>query len=129
MKVSRRSFLGGLGCIVASFVIPSPPQDDILPQNDKASTPNIRQNVAPIPFFYTAMVRELGDIEWRKTPGVRIWISTDKEGYDVIWRGTTDCDGLARDVCDNVPYLSKGKYFLWQRKRGYEFENPSVEIV
>lgn len=62
-------------------------------------------------------------------PGATVWISTDSAGSNVIWEGTTDANGVARDVNDELPYLDPGTYYFWVQAEGYSFSNPDTETV
>jgi len=61
--------------------------------------------------------------------GVEVWVSTDNPAVNIIWKGTTDAFGDARDVLENVPALDAGTYYFWRQKSGYTFDNPDTEIV
>ncbi len=37
--------------------------------------------------------------------GVEVWITTDTSGTFVVWNGTTDASGIARDADNNLPCL------------------------
>jgi hypothetical protein len=58
-----------------------------------------------------------------------VWVSTDIAGSNVIWRGRTDVNGVARDVEDNLPWLDPGTYYFWSQKVGFTFTNPDTEVV
>ena len=59
--------------------------------------------------------------------GVEVWITTDSGGTNVIWSGTTDTNGVLRDVGDSKPWLDAGTYYFWRKKAGYVFTNPDTE--
>lgn len=59
--------------------------------------------------------------------GVEIWISTDANGVNIVWKGDSDAFGVARDVNGNLPNLDDGTYFAWHQKSGYIFDDP-IEI-
>ena len=61
--------------------------------------------------------------------GVDVRATTDANGLNVAWRGTTDSFGVARDIYGNLPRLDPGVYFFWSRKAGYQFQNPDTESV
>lgn len=61
--------------------------------------------------------------------GVDIWVSTDLAGTNIIWRGTTDAFGVARDVNNNLPALDAGTYYFWKQKSGFVTTNPDPEVV
>lgn len=76
-----------------------------------------------VEFTYTVTVGGL-PIE-----GVSIDISTDIAGTNIIWCGTTDAFGVARDANGYLPRLDPGTYYFWRRLAGYIFVNPDPEIV
>jgi len=61
--------------------------------------------------------------------GVDVWVSTDLAGTNIIWRGTTDAFGVARDVNNNLPALDAGTYYFWKQKSGFVTTNPDPEVV
>jgi hypothetical protein len=61
--------------------------------------------------------------------GVEVWFSTDVAGSNIVWKGTTDAFGIARDVNENLPALDAGTYYVWRQRSGYTFANPDTEIV
>ena len=61
--------------------------------------------------------------------GVSVDISTDVAGTNIIWCGTTDAFGVARDENGYLPRLDPGTYYFWRRLAGYTFVNPDPEIV
>ena len=61
--------------------------------------------------------------------GVSVDISTDIAGNNIIWCGTTDAFGVARDEHGNLPRLDPGTYYFWRKLSGYIFVDPDVEIV
>lgn len=58
-----------------------------------------------------------------------VWISTDLAGANIIWRGTTDAFGVARDVFNNKPWLDPGTYYFFRQHRFYSFVDPDAEVV
>lgn len=62
-------------------------------------------------------------------PGVAVWFCTDIAGTIVVWSGTTDVFGVARDGFGNLPLLNPGTYYVWRQMPGYTFTNPDTEIV
>lgn len=58
--------------------------------------------------------------------GVEVWI-TLSGGTDVVWSGTTDANGVARDTNSKKPYLDDGTYDFYRKKSGYVFSNPDSE--
>jgi hypothetical protein len=61
--------------------------------------------------------------------GTDVEISTDLAGANIIWRGTTDAFGVARNTSNNLPRLDTGTYYFWRKKSGYTFSDPDTEIV
>lgn len=61
--------------------------------------------------------------------GAEVWITTDVPGVNIVWRGTTDQFGVARDLTAGLPYLDPGTYQFWQRKSGFTFTNPTAKVV
>ena len=60
--------------------------------------------------------------------GVDVWITTDVEGTNVIWRGVTDASGILVETAgDSKPWLDAGTYYFWRQKSGYSFSNPDTE--
>lgn len=62
-------------------------------------------------------------------PGVDVWVSTDVTGLNVIWRGTTDTFGVARDVQSQLPALDPGTYYFWRQRPGFSGTDPDQEVV
>lgn len=50
--------------------------------------------------------------------GVRVWITTDAAGNNVIFNGVTDTLGKV------TPMLDAGSYYAWKQLAGYTFTNP-----
>jgi len=82
-----------------------------------------QRNINAIAFTYTV------DDGTDPIPGATVWITTDIAGANVIWEGTTDAAGAARDVNDQLPYLDPGTYYFWTQLEGYSFTNPDTETV
>lgn len=78
-----------------------------------------------LPFTYTVTNADGG----APIEGVEVWITTDLAGNNIIWTGSTDALGVARDDIDGLPYLDPGVYFFWSQKSGVVFENPDTETV
>jgi hypothetical protein len=62
-------------------------------------------------------------------PNADVWVTTDIAGTNIVWRGTTDAFGVARDVQNNLPLLDAGTYYFWRQLIGFTFTNPDTEIV
>lgn len=61
--------------------------------------------------------------------GVQVWITVDSAGNNVVWYGTTDSLGVARDENGNKPRLDAGQYFFFRNLAGYVFSDPDTETV
>lgn len=62
--------------------------------------------------------------------GATVWFSTDAAGTNIVWTGTTDAFGAARDAGGNVPCLDPGPYFVWSQKEGWTPDAwPDIEVV
>lgn len=61
--------------------------------------------------------------------GADIWISTDIAGANIIWSGSTDVFGVARDVFGSIPSLDPGVYFFWRHHPSFTFTDPDSELV
>jgi hypothetical protein len=61
--------------------------------------------------------------------GVRVWFSTDVNGLHVVWQGSTDTFGVARDEFGELPRLDAGTYYVFRHSVGYVFADPDVELV
>jgi len=59
--------------------------------------------------------------------GVEVWITTDEEGANVIWSGTTNASGILLESGGSKPWLDAGTYYFWRKKSGYIFTNPDTE--
>ena len=56
-------------------------------------------------------------------PDVDVWVSTDPAGAYIIASGRTDQNG-------NVTfYLDAGTVYVWEQKSGWNFSNPTEEVV
>lgn len=94
----------------------------------------IQQNLV-----YTVATSVIGGIEFTYTvtnsvtlaplDGVEIWVTTDIAGSNVIWNGSTDALGVARDDMGNKPRLDAGTYYFWRQLAGFTFVDPDTEIV
>lgn len=78
-----------------------------------------------IEFTYTVTDAATGN----PIPGVRIDISTDVGGTNVIWCGLTDTFGVARSASGCLPYLDAGTYYVWRHLAGWVFTDPDTEVV
>jgi len=84
----------------------------------------VNLSAGAVEFTYT--VKEADD-----TPinGVDVWFTTDVAGSNVVWRGTTNVFGVARDSANGKPMLDAGTYYVWRQKVGFIFDNPDTEAV
>ena len=53
--------------------------------------------------------------------GATVTFATDSAISNVVWSGTTDTFGVARDDSGNLPYLAAGTYYIQSRKAGFTF--------
>lgn len=51
--------------------------------------------------------------------GVDVRFSTDAGGANIVWAGTSDAFGVARDAGGNLPCLDDGLYAVWKQRAGY----------
>lgn len=84
-----------------------------------------QRNPGAIAFTYTVTRSDNSN----PIEGVSVWITTDLGGSNVIWRGTTDTSGVARDDDSILPYLDAGTYYFWSQLANYTFSNPDTEVV
>lgn len=82
-------------------------------------------SISCIEFTYTVTESGTGN----PIDGAGVAISTDIAGNNIIWNGTTDAFGVARDLNDEVPCLDAGTYYFWAERAGYSFTNPDTEVV
>lgn len=66
--------------------------------------------------------------------GADVFVSTDNpvggNPANIVWRGTTDIFGVARDVLSHKPHLDPGTYYFWVEKAGKSTDSwPDTEIV
>jgi len=54
---------------------------------------------------------------------VRVWVTTDAAGLNVVDNGYTDMFGVV------VFWLDSGDYYFWRSRSGYSFLNPDQEHV
>jgi len=60
--------------------------------------------------------------------GARVWFATDAAITNIVWTGTTDVFGVARDEDANLPWLDAGTYYIKARASGYQF-SVDTEVV
>jgi hypothetical protein len=75
-------------------------------------------------FTYTVTDNSAVPIE-----AVDVWISTDSNGTNVVWRGRTNSFGVALDINGNKPKLDTGVYYFFRKKNLYSFTDPDMENV
>lgn len=87
----------------------------------------VKQRTAgAIPFTYTVT----NSVTTFPEAGVAVWITTDIAGANIIWVGTTDALGVAKDSGGSLPYLDIGSYYFWKQKSGFvDAQNPDQETV
>lgn len=78
-----------------------------------------------VSFTYTVV----NSVTLAPIPGVLVWFCTDITGVIVVWTGTTDAFGVARDLVGNLPLLYPGTYYVWRQTPGFTFPNPDTEVV
>jgi hypothetical protein len=61
--------------------------------------------------------------------GVQVWIAVDSAGANIVWNGTTDSLGVARDDNGNLPRLDAGTYYFFRQLAGFVFSDPDSESV
>lgn len=59
---------------------------------------------------------------------VSVWFGTDSAVSNVVWYGSTDAFGIARDANGNKPRLDSGVYFILCRKVGFSFTVDSETV-
>lgn len=59
---------------------------------------------------------------------VSVWFGTDSAVSNVVWYGSTDAFGVARDANGNKPRLDPGVYFILCRKVGFSFTVDSETV-
>lgn len=85
-----------------------------------------QRNAGCIEFTYTVTDTGTG----LPVEGVDVRFSTDVGGANIVWAGTTDAFGVARDEFSNLPCLDAGSYFVWKQRAGYTPDAwPDTEVV
>lgn len=88
----------------------------------------MQRNGAAIAYTYTVTSQTTG----LPLEGVRVTVTTDLAGLNVIWNGDTDTFGVARDDFGNLPRLDAGVYYFWKNKPGYVpslGQTPDIEVI
>jgi hypothetical protein len=79
-----------------------------------------------VEFTYTVT----NSVTTQPEPDVTVTVSTDLAGTNLIWSGTTDAFGVARDVNGDLPRLDPGTYYFFKSKVGFiDDQNPDTEVV
>lgn len=81
--------------------------------------------ISAIEFTYT-VTSTAGNVP---VQDVDVLISSDLLGINMVWTGTTDSFGVARDTYGYKPRLQPGTYYFWRSKSGFTFPNPDTEVV
>lgn len=81
--------------------------------------------VSAIEFTYT-VTSTAGNIPLED---VVVNIYSDNLATELVWVGSTDVFGVARDSYGYLPRLPLGAYYFWRYKSGYSFVNPDTEVV
>jgi len=85
-----------------------------------------QRNAGCVEFTYTVTDSGTGN----PIGGVQVWFTTDLAANHVVWGGSTDAFGVARDAFDNLPCLDPGTYYVWKQRLGYvDDDNPDTEVV
>lgn len=85
----------------------------------------VDRNLNGINFTYTIT----DSVTTNPISGVSVSITTDAAGNNVVWNGTTNTFGIARDTDSSLPFLDAGTYYFFSRKAGYYGTNPDTVIV
>lgn len=84
-----------------------------------------QRTITAVEFTYTVT----NSVTTDPLEGVQVWMSTTVNGNNIVWAGTTDAFGVARDTAGNLPRLDPGQYFIFRQKAGFAFSDPDVETV
>lgn len=135
------AFAGGTGVKAEigngwySYEIPAAEVDTIGPLAIIASgIGTIQQNLMYVVESYVVGAREFNYTLTTQGTGVPIegatvYITTDIAGFNIVWSGTTDGAGVARDDNGDLPMLFPGTYYIWRVKYGYTFTDPDTEVI
>jgi hypothetical protein len=61
--------------------------------------------------------------------GAEVWIATDNNYVNIVWRGTTRADGEAFDITGNRPFLDPGAYYVRSQKSGYGIGQEALVVT
>lgn len=89
---------------------------------------------------YVVGRRTVNSIEWPyiitssvtglPVSGIEVWFTTDVAGNNIVWTGTTDTFGSARDDDGDRPWLDPGTYQVWVQGPGFTADEfPDEEVV
>jgi len=82
--------------------------------------------VSALEFTYTVTNTATG----APLANVKVVITTDVLGVNIVWYGVTDTFGVARDLYGAKPRLEAGQYFIFRELAGFNFANdPDIEQV
>lgn len=113
------------GTVLSNIMTAGSDTSDFVPSTD--SLESIGTPIAgALEITYT--VKEDDEDTGDPIEGVEVWITTDEAGTNVIWSGTTDASGVAREAGNSKPFLDAGTYYFWRKKSHYNFTNPDTEI-
>jgi hypothetical protein len=85
-----------------------------------------QRTISSIAFTYTVT----NSVSAAPLEGVQVWIATDSAGANVVWVGTTDSAGVARDDSGALPRLDPATYFFFRQLAGFTFSpDPDSEVV
>lgn len=84
-----------------------------------------QRTINSIAFTYTVT----NSVSAAPLEGVQVWIAVDSAGANVVWYGTTDSLGVARDDSSNLPRLDAGTYYIFRQLAGFTFSDPDTEVV
>lgn len=80
----------------------------------------------PNAVLFTYTVQTAGGVP---IPSCLVWFCTDIALLNVVWVGSTDVFGVARDSFGNLPLLNPGIYYVRRQCPGYTFPAYDVETV
>jgi len=102
----------------------------VLVSGDQAIQQNLEyvvgeRSINSVEFTYTVT----NSVSGLPIPEVAVWVTIEEAGNTVVWSGSTDTSGIAKDVYGMKPRLDPGTYFFWRKKSGFIFSNPDTEVV
>lgn len=85
-----------------------------------------QRNAGCLSFTYTA----INSVTLAPIPDADVWFATDVAGTQVVWFGSSDAFGIAKDIEGHIPCLDAGTYYVFKHKPGFiDDDNPDIEIV